>query len=308
MTSKDIDILAVGGIDMDLVLKVPRLPSFDEKVMGELVGRLPGGPAANFACAASRLGRKVASFSLVGDDDSGRRIIADFEQHGVDTSLMQVLAGAESPFTVIMIDPTGEKSIIVVPSIDPVYPLDVAAEALARSRVMYMMPQQEAQFVALAELAHQHGAEVMIDVEPTVCTERATLERLLAHTDIASFNKFGFSAAAGQAPSVAAARELLDFGPHTVIVTRGREGSLAVTRTEAVELAGYAVPVVDTTGAGDTFHAAYLAAMLGGAGLAERLRLANATAAMSVTRLGPRGWLPTPAEVAAFLEENQPND
>ena len=77
---------------------------------------------------------------------------------------------------------------------------------------------------------------------------------------------------------------------------------------EAVELAGYAVPVVDTTGAGDTFHAAYLAAMLGGAPLAERLRLANATAAMSVTRLGPRGWLPTPAEVAAFLEENQPND
>ena len=114
MSTQNIDILAVGGIDMDLVLKVPRLPSFDEKEMGELVGRLPGGPAANFACAASRLGLKVSSFSLVGDDESGRLIIEDFHRYGVDTSLIQVIENAESPFTVILVDPTGEKAIIVV--------------------------------------------------------------------------------------------------------------------------------------------------------------------------------------------------
>jgi ribokinase/sulfofructose kinase len=303
IVQKDIDILAIGGIDMDLVLKVPRLPSFDEKEMGELVGRMPGGPAANFACAASRLGLRVASFSLVGDDESGRLIIEDFARYGVDTSLVQVIAGAESPFTVILIDPSGEKAIIVVPSIKPDYPLDIAEAALARSRVMYMMPSQEEQFLALARLAHRHGAEVMIDVEPTVCSQRDKLERILQETDIASFNQFGFRAAAGHEPSLAAARDLLQYGPHTVLVTRGGAGSLVVSRDEAAEQPGFKVPVADTTGAGDTFHAAFLAASLAGEPLPQRLRFANATAALSVTVIGPRGWLPTRAEVETFLQE-----
>ena len=154
-------------------------------------------------------------------------------------------------------------------------------------------------------LARRHAVEVMIDVEPTVCARRSQLERILQQTDIASFNQFGFTAAAGQEPSIEAARELLRFGPHTVIVTRGKQGALAVTKDEAAEHPGFEVPVVDTTGAGDTFHAAYLAAALRGESLAARLRLANATAAMSVTALGPRGWLPTNAEVEFFLEENK---
>ncbi len=300
---RDIDILAVGGVGMDLVLKVPRLPAYDEKELGELVGHLPGGPAANFACAASRLGLLVASFSLVGDDDSGRLIIEDFERYGVDTALIQVLEETESAFTVILVDPTGEKAIIVVPTFEEIYPLDVATQALSRARVMFMMPKPEEQFLALAGLARRHAVEVMIDVEPTVCARRSQLERILQQTDIASFNQFGFTAAAGREPSIEAARELLRFGPHTVIVTRGRQGALVVTKDEAAEHPGFEVPVVDTTGAGDTFHAAYLAAALRGESLAARLRLANATAAMSVTALGPRGWLPTPAEVEAFLED-----
>jgi ribokinase/sulfofructose kinase len=290
---------------MDLVLKVPRLPAYDEKELGELVGRLPGGPAANFACAASRLGLLVSSFSLVGDDQSGRLIIEDFERYGVDTSLIQVLEDTESPFTVILVDPTGEKAIIVVPTFEAVYSLDVATRALSRARVMFMMPKPEEQFMVLADLARKHGVEVMIDVEPDVCAQRSQLERILKQTDIAGFNQFGFMAAAGQEPSIEAARELLQFGPHTVIVTRGRQGTLAVTSDEAAEHPGFKVPVVDTTGAGDTFYAAYLAATLCGESLAARLRFANATAAMSVTALGPRGWLPTRAEVELFLEENK---
>jgi ribokinase len=63
------------------------------------------------------------------------------------------------------------------------------------------------------------------------------------------------------------------------------------------------VPVVDTTGAGDTFNAAFVAATLRGDPLAERLRFANAAAALSVTVMGPRGLLPVPAEVATFLAQ-----
>jgi ribokinase/sulfofructose kinase len=303
MKGRKFDVLAVGGVSVDLVLKTPHLPGHDEKVIGKLVGRLSGGPAANFACAASRLGLKAASWAGVGDDENGRLILKDFEVFGVDTSLIHIHRQAETPFTVILIDPTGEKAIVVIPTLQHEYSLETAAAALARSRVLYMMPHDLERFLALARLAHQHGAEVMIDVEANVCAERDRLEQILAQTDIASFNQAGFAAAAGQPVSVEAAQSLLAFGPHTIVVTRGGAGSLAVTQAEVAEHPGYRVAVVDTTGAGDTFNAAFLAATLEGKSLAERLRFANAAAAISVTALGARGRLPTPAEIKTFLEK-----
>ena len=300
---RKIDVLAVGGVDVDLVLKVPELPSFDEKVLGELVGRLPGGTVANFACAASRLGLNVASFANVGDDQKGRVIIDDFQHYGVDTSLIQVIEGQESPFVVILIDPTGESAMVVVKTIDDKFPVNVVSGILPQTHMLYMMPKPEDQFLALAQLAHEHGAEVMIDAEPTTFTSRGQLERILKQTDIANFNQDGFRVATGQEPSFETMRTVLSLGPHTVIVTRGKAGPLAVTSNEEAEQAGFEVPVVDTTGAGDTFNAAFLRGTLRGEPLAERLRFASATAALSVMALGPRGHLPTPDEVEAFLEE-----
>ena len=303
--NRTIDVLAIGGADIDIVFTVPKLPSFDEKVLGKLVGRLPGGAVANFACAASRLGLRVSSFTVIGDDENGRDVIKGFEEFGVDTSLVRVAEGKETPFTVIFVDPTGEKAIVVVQLFEPEYPLDIAAGVLPQTCALYMMPKPEQQFLALAQLAHQHSTEVMIDVEPTTCAQRDHLERILRHTDIACFNKDGFMAAAKDDISVTAARRLLDFGPHTIVVTRGKNGALVVTRDDAAEHSGFSIPqVIDTTGAGDTFNAAFLQATLRGQSLTQRLRFANAAAALSVTALGPRGFLPSVAEVEAFLERS----
>jgi sulfofructose kinase len=297
------DILAVGGVDADLVLTVDHLPSFDEKVIGRLVGRLPGGPAANSACAASRLGLRVAALATVGDDEAAQIIINGYTEFGVDTSLVEVAPEATSPFTVILIDPTGEKAIVVVPGSRPRYPMDRVEQALRRSRAMYMMPGDQAQFLELAQLAQACGAEVMIDVESTVGFEPATLARLLAPVDIASFNQDGFIAATGERPSPEALRRLLDYGPHTVVVTRGAQGALAVTADQAAEVQGYRMEVADTTGAGDTFNAAFLCATFDGLALDLRLRFANAAAALSVTSIGPRGNLPTRREIEQFLSQ-----
>ncbi|MEM7345465.1 MAG: carbohydrate kinase family protein [Chloroflexota bacterium] len=245
---RDIDVLTVGGVDMDLVLTVPELPDHDEKVIGEMVGWLPGGPAANFACAASRLGLRVSAFAMVGDDGNGQGIIDGFSAYGVDTRYIQIVPEKPSPFTVIFIDPTGEKAIVVIPT-EYDYPLDIAAEILPKTRVLYMMPRPEAQFLALAQLAHSYGAEVMIDIEATICNERSQLERILEHTDIACFNQEGFLAATERDQlSVETAQPLLAMGPHTVVVSRGKAGSFAVSRNEVAEQPGLAVNVVDTTG------------------------------------------------------------
>src|SRR4051794_9120803 len=266
--ARTFDVLTIGGIDMDLVLTVPELPGPDLKVMGDLVGTMPGGPAANFACAASRLGLRVAALAEVGDDPAGRLIIDDFGSYGVDTSLIQIRPGGKTCFTIILIPPSGEKAIVIVPTFQPQYPLDQLRATFRQTRLIYLMPQNYDQFLVIARLAHECGAEVMIDVEPTVGANREMMRRILAEVDIASFNQYGFGAATGAAPSLEAAARLRDAVPHTVVVTLGAGGALAVTRDQAAMQTGIAVQAVDTTGAGDTFNAAFISATVAGLPLA----------------------------------------
>ncbi len=304
MDKRPFDIIAIDGIDLDIVMKVDRLPGYGEKVMGDLVGRLPGGPCANFACAAARLGMQVASFSTVGDDVEGQIIIDDFANYGVSTEFMQVQAGEATPFTVILIEPDGERSIIVIPTFKPSYHDDQFQHTFSQTRAIHTFPNDPEQFIRLAKIAHANKTKVMIDVEATTGASRQNLEAMLRWVDIASFNERGFVRVSGEPATIEGARKLLAYGPEVVVVTLAGKGALAVTAVSATQISGHSVAVQDTTGAGDTFNAAFLSSTLQGNSLEQCLDFANAAAALSVTGLGPRGGLPTAAQVKAFLERD----
>lgn len=305
MDKRPFDIIAIDGIDLDIVMKVEQLPGYGEKVMGDLVGRLPGGPCANFACAAARLGMKVASFATVGDDVEGQIIIDDFTKYGVSTEFMQVQAGEPTPFTVILIEPDGERSIIVIPTFKPSYHDDAFQHACSQTRAIHTFPNDPEQFIRLARIAHANQTKVMIDVEATTNARRQDLEAMLRWVDIASFNEQGFVRISGNPATIDGARKLLAYGPEVVVVTLAGKGALAVTVDSAAQISGHSVVVKDTTGAGDTFNAAFLSSILQGNSLEQCLTFANAAAALSVTGLGPRGGLPTAAQIEVFLERNK---
>jgi sugar/nucleoside kinase (ribokinase family) len=305
--ARAIDVLAVGGTSLDTVITLDRLPSHDEKVIGALAGYVPGGPAANFACAASRLGLRAAALARIGDDDAGRRIIADFERFGVDTSHVQVIEGSPSTFTICLVDPSGEKAVVVVPMLDQSVPRDAVRRLLPSVRLLFGIPSDHAWFGELARLAHDRGVEVMIDVEPSSLPQTLDPERFLADIDIVAFNEASFRAASGETPSISAARRLLRYGPRLIIVTRGAGGALAVTADEAAECPAFPVEVVDSTGASDIFNAAFVRAMFDAKPLAECVRFANAAAALAVTAMGSRGRLPNEEEVQRFLQMYSPS-
>ena len=298
-------MLTVDGIDLDLVLMVPELPGEDEKVIGKFISHTPGGPAANFACAASRLGVRVAALAEVGSDEAGRVIINDFRKYGVDTSFIQFRPDSQTCFTVILVPPSGEKAIVVVPTFVPAYPTDLLTKAVSSAQLLYIMPQNFDHFFRIASIARMCGTPVMIDVEPTVAANRAILDRMLGVVSIVSFNKLGFEATCGLVPTLSSARTLLSYGPEMVVVTLGAQGALAVSQNEEAMVSGYHVSAIDTTGAGDTFNAAFTAAQ--NLPLSERLQFANATAALSTTGLGPRGNLPTADQVQKFLANSPIN-
>ena len=304
VAKRPFDIIAIDSIALDIVLKVEHLPGYGEKINGNLVGRLPGGPGANFACAAALLGMQTASLSTVGDDVEGQIVKDDFINYGVSTEFIHTQPGGATTFTVILIEPDGERSIIAVSAPDPAYTDDQLAAAFSQTRAIHILPKNLPKFLQIAKIARAHQTKIMIDIEETATVNRQELEAMLKWVNIASFNAQGYLRITGEAATIAGARKLLAYGPEIVVITLADKGAMAVTADASAQIDGHSVNVIDTTGAGDTFNAAFLSAILKDKPLARSLAFANAAAALSVTGLGPRGGMPTVAQVEALLAGN----
>jgi sugar/nucleoside kinase (ribokinase family) len=290
----DFDWIGVGGLAYDLVLSVDRLPIADEKYSAELVGKLPGGFVANATCAAARLGLRAGYVGWVGDDDEGDMLVADFVAWGVNPAGLVRVRGERTPFTVVITDRAGGRAILLPPS--PLYHLSLASEQLegaARARVVYSFPRDGQWCRQLRGAAQQSGALLALDVENTPGLSGAELRDLLLLADVAFISERALGG-----PGLRSLGELA--APRQwIIMTAGSRGAYGMEggmRQPAFRPA-LDVPALDTTGAGDCFHAALLAARLDGAALEEALAFANAAAAIKVQHRGARGGLPTRAEV-----------
>jgi ribokinase len=109
------EVAVVGSLNLDLVVRVPRLPGPGETVTGDDLFRNPGGKGANQAVAAARLGRRVAMVGRVGDDDAGRELLGSLEADAVDTAQVRVVAGVPSGIALITVSEDGENQIVVSP-------------------------------------------------------------------------------------------------------------------------------------------------------------------------------------------------
>ncbi|MCC6905056.1 MAG: carbohydrate kinase family protein [Anaerolineae bacterium] len=306
MADRKYDVVAIMSVPVDLVLKMVDndWPAVGKNGLVEYIGHLPGGPPANMVSAASHLGLKAAHVAIVPAGDDATRVLTEFEKHGVSTEFIQVKEGVFHSFTVVVIFPNGERSILV-PRVNWLgYDPEVAHRALAQSRYFTTMPNNLDAFLDLARAARAAGTGVLADIDRGTLKEPERLNELVSACTIVSFNQYGFETYLGVKPTYETMSPLLDLGPEVVVVTRAGEGSIAVTRDEQAEVPGYRVNVVDTTGAGDNFNAGFLTATLRGFPLKERLRFANAAAAIKVGKLGPRSSAENYDEVIRFMADH----
>jgi ribokinase len=296
------DLLFLGGSSIDLYLRVPRLPEGGDKMVARFEGRLAGGLVSNAACAARRLGLKVAWSGLLGDDEAGKFLLDDFSRFGVDTSLAEVRAGESSDFCVILLEPDGERTILVVNTLPGPPPLSPGVRAaISQAKVIYCLPYSLEWIYQLAQVAHAGGCRLALDIESSCPLQGEALTSALRQADIVFCNTGGLTLATGMDGAEEGAPVILALGPRQVIITQGAKGAYGATEQEIIFSSAFHVPVVDSTGAGDAFHAAYLCKEMHGASLAERLRFANAAAALSVQKIGARAALPAYPDVEAFL-------
>ena len=291
-------IVVVGSINMDLVTLAPRFPAPGETILGERFLTVHGGKGANQAVAAARLGAEVTLVGAVGDDGFGEQLRDGLARENVQLDHVARIADCGSGTASITVA-EGDNSIVVVPGANArVTPAQIEAAQPAFESVDAILVQMEIPLEsveATLRLGHRVGKPVILNPAPAqpLPVEWLKLARYLTP------NQHELAILLG-ADAHEDFHSLMHRSPAPLVLTRGGDGAWFREESETVHQSGFNVEVVDTTGAGDTFNAA-LAVFLH-EGLAMAVRKACAAAALSVTRLGAQGGMPTRGELDSFLE------
>ena len=302
-------ITVFGSINVDLLMKVARLPRPGETVLCPDYTVAPGGNGANQACAAARAGGGVAMIGCVGDDNWAATATRDLTAAGVDVSGIQHTAlptGCAS----VWIDQAGENSIVVATGTNAwLRAAQVADHRLGPDALVLLQMETPAEENwALVERAHGNGARVILNAAPAGPVPGRVLDRLhllVVNAIEASMVAHQAGIDAGGDP-LALARQLSQGYGLTCIVTLGRDGAVASSRHGDWAVKALPVTPVDTTGAGDGFVGVLAAALDAGETLPQALRRAGVGAALACLTVGCQSAYADAATIDAHLADLPP--
>jgi len=303
-------VVVVGSLNMDLVVRTPRMPKPGETVAAHGFARFPGGKGANQAVAAARMGATVAMVGRVGDDPLGAALRDVLTSEGIDVTWVQVTPGVETGVASIWVDDAGANAIAIAAGANGrLAPTDIeAARGLFRQAAVVLVqieiPPETVE--ALLDVAGASEVPVVLDPAPIHPRAAAWLGRVwaVAPNQLEAEALVGFAVETVD-DGVRACRALLDRGVEVAVVKMAEQGAVMAERgaREAYHLPAVPVQAVDTTAAGDAFCGALAAALAAGRPLLDACLVANAAAGLSTTRPGAQPSLPRLAEVEALLRE-----
>lgn len=291
-------VIVAGSINMDLVATAQAIPRPGETLTGETFARFPGGKGANQAVAAAKLGAPTTMIGCLGRDPFAADLRTHLAENGVGIHVAEV--DAPTGTAMIVVDAAGENSIVVIPGANGrLHPAMLAEAPIRRGDVLVAQLEVPVDTVAaFLERGRAAGAVTVLNAAPAA----PDAVPLLALADILIVNEielafFSGMAAASREEQIGAALACRRFREQVVVVTRGKEGSIAIDGDEVIEHPGHAVTAVDTTGAGDCFVGALAARLCAGDPLASGLAYANRAASICVQRPGAGPSMPTSAEL-----------
>jgi ribokinase len=308
-------ILVAGSLNMDQVVRVPRIPALGETLLGAGSLKLvPGGKGANQAVAMARLGAPVAMAGRVGNDPFGERLLSSLRSDNVDTGLIVVDQEEASGVAFIFLAPDGNNAIVVAAGANMRVGQDSVQsstifEAIAQAQALVLQLEIPLETVILfIAAAHKAGVPVVLNLAPGQPLSKEVLRQL----EVLIVNETEASLLSGQrVDSLEDARivasVLHEQGIPKVVITLGSQGALLATsdgsgKTRIIYQSAPVVQVIDTTAAGDCFVGALTVALTEGQSPEDALRFAVYASALKVTKFGAQSGLPTRAEVDAFLQ------
>ena len=286
-------ILVTGLVTLDLIFRLEHLPKLGEKYLASEGFLSGGGNAGNAAVATARLGGQVSIFAAVGRDDVGALILKGFQHEGIDTRLVIQLEDHQSSFSSIVIDKSGERQIINyrntlgTENLDVLHKLPIQDGYLADSR-------WNDAAVATLKLANKFSKPGVLDAEAP-----ASFDAVSEASHVA-FSRQGLRDFTQQDDLLIGLKSLSNRLDNWICVTDGPAGVYYLDQGQPRNVPAPKVVAVDTLGAGDVWHGAFVLGLAEGKNEVDSIQLANLAAALKCTNFGARAGMPTRSAVSDF--------
>lgn len=249
-------VCVVGSLNMDLVIRTPRIPLAGETILGGGYRTYAGGKGANQAVAAARLGAEVSLIGCVGLDQHALKVREALEREKLDISGVDTRAQAATGLALITVAEGGENAIVVAPGANA----EVSVELIEQHRgkiemadvLLMQLEIPNAAVIAAAKIAKGSGRAVILNAAPA----RVLPADLLKLIDVLVVNKSEAARIMGLDANLDPARlalRLPDMGPPTALLTLGAHGAILAHKGRPRRVPPAAVKSIDAVGAGDAF-------------------------------------------------------
>ena len=303
-------VVVIGSANMDITVRVERLPHLGETVSGGEFYTAFGGKGANQAVAAYKAGADMRFLAKVGCDQNGDAIIENLEGLGLSSEGILRDESRHSGVAIIMVDGMGNNAIAVAPGSNR--NLTQEDVLMAESHISWgqvLLAQLETPLPSVREalrLARTHGLVTILNPAPAhpLPGEMLSLADILTPNEVEAAALTGIDVQSAD-EATRAAEKLLESGAKQVIVTLGKEGCCWVRRDRTQTFPPFPVEAVDSTAAGDAFNGALACAVAEGCPMEEAILFGSAAGAIAATRRGAQDSLPTRDEIVNLLGQSQ---
>ena len=296
--SSKVDLVGVGLNATDTVIPLPSYPARGSKTEYSTVSTLPGGQVATTVVACQNWGLRTRYVGKLGDDLAATLHREAFSHSGVETRIITVPGGASAQ-SLIIVDAEGERTVLCRRDERlSLHPGDLQREWITNARALHVDGYDTEAAILASTWAREAGIPVVADLDelyPNVETLLDNVDYLIVSRD--------FPSRLMSEPDLEHALRKMHrrYNCRLAAATLGQEGVLAFDGKQLLHTPAYCVPVLDTTGAGDIFHAGFIYGLLQDWPLERQLEFACAAAALNCTAVGARGGIHSLEDIADLI-------
>ena len=293
-------VVGIGACVLDTIIQIDSYPLEDSKHRADDSFSCGGGPTSTALVCIAKLGVEAEYLGTVSGDSYGKQLIDEFKRYGVQCNNVNINYNVKAFTSYILLSKeSGSRTVVFDKGNIPDEPKQVNLERVLTADILHLDGNYLNTAIAAAKLAKEHNVLVSLDAGSAY----PNIEKLVPFVDILIPSEdFALKFTGKKTVDEAILALYKKYQPKVLVVTQGSKGGTYIENGKINHYDAFKIKCVDSNGAGDTFHGAFLVAYLLGKNLQECIRFASATSAIKCQKAGVRTALPNMQEVEAFLK------